>query len=108
MRTLLLRFMKAGMAAERSGKSLLSIDVAKLDDLLSTDEIEIGTPTRNALMKDVNKAQHKGVILRMRKFYQTASKYLLTYLLLGNKILKDLESLHPLRQKSENGVQAIK
>ena len=50
VRTIMMRFLKQSVVSEKSGKSLLSVDVDNTDDRLKHDrEMEIGEPTSKAL-----------------------------------------------------------
>lgn len=103
VRTIMLRFLKPEVVGDKRDKELLSIDVSKSDNQLSDQMLVIGESTRAKVKPD----QLKVPIKDMRKFYQVATKYLVSRLPLGREILRDLSTLHPLLQKSDRGVRAI-
>ena len=88
-------------------KQLLSVDLSKPEKQLSDQNLVVGESTRSSALMKMKPEQQKGPIREMRKFYQTATKYLLGHLPLGREILKDLAVLHPLLQKAERGVPAM-
>ena len=105
--TLMLRFLKPEPVGEKRGKQLLSVDLSKPENQLSDQNLVVGESTRSSALMKMTPEQQKGPIREMRKFYQTATKYLLGHLPLGREILKDLAVLHPLLQKAERGVPAM-
>ena len=105
--TLMLRFLKPEPVGEKQGKQLLSVDLSKPENQLSDQNLVVGESTRSSALMKMKPEQQKGPIREMRKFYQTATKYLLGQLPLGREILKDLTVLHPLLQKAERGVPAM-
>jgi hypothetical protein len=108
VRRLLSRFIKSDAFGDKTGKELLSVEILKAENKLCDKTIEIGGPTRVALKKQVKKEQHSVPIKAMRQFFEVATQYLMDKLPLGREILKDLASLHPLLQKEECTVRAIK
>ena len=66
--TLMLRFMKTEVVANRTGIELQKINVHDVGNMQPLLKVEIGEGTRKAMMKMVKAEQHNGMLLEMRNF----------------------------------------
>ena len=80
VRTIMIRFPKQSVVGEKTGKSLLYVDVDNTDNRLKHDrEIEIGDPTSKTLKK-LRQEQQKRTIMDMCSFCCTATRFLTRHL----------------------------
>ena len=96
----MMRFLKQSVVGEKTGKSLLSLDVDNTDTRLKHDrEMEIGEPTSKTLKK-LRQEQKKRAIIDMCSFYR--------HIPFANELLYDLAVLHPLMLKEDQAGQVIR
>ena len=108
LRTIMFRFLKPGVVGENTGKKLMSVELSKPENQLSDLLIEVGETTRKKALKKLKPGQEKGgLLIDMRKFYQTATKYLMDRLPVGSGIVKDISCLNPQLRKADQGMQAV-
>ena len=82
-----MRFPKQSVVGEKTGESLLSLDVDNTDNRLKHDrEMEIDDPTSKTLKK-LRQEQKKRAIMDMCSFYRTATRYLTRHLPFSNELL---------------------
>jgi len=107
LKSLMGRFLKTQVLADKERKHLLAIDYSKPDNQLSMSQMEVGEKTRSALSK-LSHDQQKKALLGMKQFYVDTTKYLIGHLTLDNKLLRDVSFLHPVLRDSKHGAQAIR
>ena len=102
------RFLKPGVVGENTGKKLMSVELSKPENQLSDLLIEVGETTRKKALKKLKPGQEKGgLLIDMRKFYQTATMYLMDRLPVGSGIVKDISCLNPQLRKADQGMQEV-
>ena len=107
LRTIMFRFLKPGVVGENTGKNLKAVELSKPENQLSDQLIEVGETTRKKALKKPKPGQEKGLLLDVRMFSQTTTKYLMDRLPIGRGIVRDLSCLNPLLQKEPQGMQAV-
>ena len=107
LRTIMFRLLKPGVVGENTGKKLMSVELSKPENQLSDLLIEVGETTCKKALKKLKPGQEKGLLIDMRKFYQTATKYLMDRLPVGSGIVKDISCLNPQLRKADQGMQAV-
>ena len=84
------RLLKPGVVGENTGKKLMSVELSKPENQLSDLLIEVGETTCKKALKKLKPGQEKGLLIDMRRFYQTTTKYLMDHLPVGSGIVKDI------------------
>jgi len=85
LQTMMRRFLKLEVIEGKAGEGLVEIDVELAPNLLV--EIDIGTHTKNAL-KGVAAEKHKMILLGMKNFFMSSTKYLQSRSPLNNSFTK--------------------
>ena len=98
------KFHKQSVVCEKTGKSLLSLDVDNKDNRLKYErEMVIGEPTLKTL-KRLRREQQKRVIMDMCSFHRNVTRYLTMHLPFAN----ELAVLYPLMLKEDQVCQLIR
>ena len=108
-RAIIMKFLKQSVVSEKTGRSMLSLEVNNADNTLKHDrEMEIGEPTSRILLKRLRQKQQKIFIMDMCSLYRTATRYLTRHLPLANDLLHDLVVPHPcLSSNTQNCKETI-
>ena len=109
VRIIMMKFPIQSVVGEKTGKSLLSLDVDNTNNRLKYDrEMEISEPISKTLKKLRREPQQRAIIMDMCCFYCTASRYLTRHLPFANELLYDLAVHHPLMLKEDEACQVIR
>ena len=96
----MMSFAKQSIVGEKTGRSMLSLDLDNSDNRLKHDrEIDSGEPTSKTL-KRLRQEQQKMAIMDMFSFYQTATKVSDWASTLAKDLLHDL-IVHPLMLRED-------
>ncbi len=109
VRLLMLQFITAEVVANKEGSTLQQVDCNKSENWLPTQSIDIGIGTRKAIaeVEKLNDEKKKELLLAFRRCVKEATCYLQSRLPLSNAVLRDMQSLHPLSRKTEQGRSAM-
>lgn len=95
------RFLKPTVLEGKYGASLSSVSCEDVKLQLTDNELSIGDQTRKALAC-LNPAKQRLAILGIRAFYVATVSHLQLRLPLGNKLLRDLGCLNPLKRNRKS------
>ena len=107
LRQVYLRFLKIESIDNLDASQLSKVDVAKSEYQLDDTSMDIGEPTRSAL-KNIPKEQRRGLLLSIRKCYQTMARYLQEKLPLKNRMLESLSVFNPMKRKNPDSAEKLR
>ncbi|MEW8547687.1 MAG: hypothetical protein AB2693_29620 [Candidatus Thiodiazotropha sp.] len=101
LKILMNRFVKQDLIRGKSGPELAKLDINKLSNQQSDEEINIGQQTV-VEMRNLTPLQRKECLIGMRNFFCKCTSYLQEKLPYSNKLLKSLSCLHPDQKDSSS------
>ena len=99
------RFMKLEVIEGKAGGALVEIDVELVNNHLV--DIDIGANTKKAL-KVIATEKHKMILLGMKNFLMSSTKYLQSRLPLNNSVIQHCRCLHPQNRQHQWTVNSVK
>ena len=105
LRSVMGRFMKLELIEGKDGGSLAEVNVELADNHL--DNIDIGVNSRKAL-KQIATEKHKLILLGMKNFLMSSTKYLQAKLPLKNAVIKHCRCLNPQNRQHQWTIQSVK
>ena len=110
-KTLLLRFVKSEFVEDKYGAKLYDIDIE--NEEIYMKRCDIGTAAKvllDSLVSDekVTRKERALFFERTKTFFRDVVKELLRTLPLKNRLLQDLQFLHPISRKSANSVECVR
>lgn len=107
VRTLMLKFMKADIVGTKEGKDLVNIQCDAADNWRPVNSMDVGNGTNKALAAVTKDEERKKIRYSFRTCLVKTVSYMQKQLPLSNPILRDLQCLHPLARKTDEGKRAF-
>jgi len=104
-RSVMGRFMKLELIEGKDGGALAEVNVELADNHL--DNIDIGVNSRKAL-KQITTEKHKLILVGMKNFLMSSTKYLPAKLPLKNAVIKHCRCLNPQNRQHQWTIQSVK
>src|SRR6266516_1593210 len=99
------RFMKLEVIEGKAGEGLVGRDVELVTNHLV--DIDIGVNIKKAL-KGIATEKYKMILLAMKNFLMSATKYLQSRLPLNNSVIKHCRCLHPQNRQHQWTINSVK
>ena len=107
VRTLMLTFMKAEVVGSKEGPDLISVNCDDGSNWLPAKSIDVGTGTNKVLSTIEKEDERKKMRYSFRCCLVKMTSYMQAKLPLANPVLRDLQCLHPVARKTEEGKAAF-
>jgi len=107
VRTLMLLFLKVDTVGAKEGSALMAVKYDDDANWLQLKSVSLGAGTIAALSAIVNEEEKKKICQSFRSCLIATVSYIQRRLPLSNPVIRDMQCLHPMMRKSEQGKAAI-